>query len=79
MPRPLSIPHDKFQLPNAHIDDVLAHYCSFPQNFNLASWDADADAAVTTIAPPPFGRQAKKYKNCYKKFLNIVPPRKTTF
>ena len=62
MPKPLSIPHNKFQLPNAHIDDVLVvHYCSFPQNFNLASWDAEADSdAVTVIAPPPFGRRAKK-------------------
>ena len=59
MPRPLIISYDKFQLPNTNIDDVLKHYCSLTKNFNLAIWDADADAAVTSIAPPPFGRRAK--------------------
>ena len=42
---------------STNIDDVLGHYCSFLQNFNLAS--GDANAAVTAIAPPPFGGELK--------------------
>ena len=35
MHKPISYPLDKLQLPNTNIDEVLIHYGSFPQNFNL--------------------------------------------
>ena len=56
---PPSYSRDKFHLPSTNIDDVLKHYCSFPQNFNLISWDADAN--MTTIAPPPLVGELKMH------------------